>query len=489
LVIRHQGEQRFVVSRLEDGKTSSPISLAAPDSLRVEGRPNSHLLNDLRWYLEHFLDYPFEPNTEVAERIQHALSQWGRSTFAQLFAGQPLAWYEQIRLSGLPNLVLKIASDDPQVLAWPWEALCDPDGTTLAHTCRLERQLSALRDPLPLPEELSQTRVNILLVIARPYGDEDVGFHAVSGPLVDWVRTDRAPVQIDVLRPPTFDALQEQLSAYPGRYHIVHFDGHGGYGEIDASHFQPSHSRHEFQGAQGHLVFEDTDGAANPVAATKLTTLLAEHRIPIMVLNACQSARIDAGAKDPFASTAAALLKAGSRSVVAMGYNLYVSGAEQFVPAFYRRLLQTGNVAEAVRAGRKRMLEHDERTCVRGTCRLQDWLVPVLYQQADMPLPVQSEARSAADQANLPPEAQRLGDYGFIGRQNSIHQLERALHRQRAAAILVHGMAGVGKTTLVMGFLQWLQYTNGLASTENESGRNSQFLGALWLAFDDIRSA
>ena len=484
LIIRHEGELQFVVSRSEDGKTSSPITLEAPDSIKVEGRPNSHLLGDLRWYLEHFLDYPFEPNIEVADRIQRALAKWGQSAFERLFTGQSLLWFDRIRNAGFPNLVLKIASDDPRVLAWPWEALCDPHGTTLAHTCRLERQLGALHDPLPLPEGLSQTQVNILLVIARPYGDEDVAFHAVSGPLVDWVRTERAPVQIDVLRPPTLGALQERLDSHPGHYHIVHFDGHGGYGEPD-----PSRSRHEFRGAQGHLIFEDANGHADAVPAQKLTTLLVEHRIPIMVLNACQSARIDLRAEDPFASTAAALLKAGIRSVVAMGYNLYVSGAEQFVPAFYRRLLQSGNVAEATRAGRKAMLEHDARTCVRGKYPLQDWLVPVLYQQGDVPLAVHSQAKAARTTDGLPPEAQTLGDYGFIGRQDVIHQLERALQRQPAAATLIHGMAGIGKTTLVKGFLQWLQYTNGLAAPESDPARNARFVGALWFDFGDIRSA
>ena len=484
LIIRHEGRLQFVVSRLEDGKTSTPIRLEAPDSIQVQGRPDSHLLRDLRWYLEHFLDYPFEPNTEVAERIQRALVEWGRSTFERLFTGQPFLWYEQIRNLGLHNLVLKIASDDARVLAWPWEALCDAAGTTLAHTCRLERQLSALHDPLPLPDGLSRTQINILLVIARPYGDEDVGFHAVSGPLVDWVLAQHAPVQIDVLRPPTLRALQEQLDSHAGHYHIVHFDGHGGYGHPD-----PSRSRHQFKGAEGHLIFEDVEGQGDAVPAQKLTPLLTEHRIPIMVLNACQSARIDAEAEDPFASTAAALLKAGIRSVVAMGYNLYVSGAEQFVPAFYRRLLQSGNVAEATRAGRKAMLEDEDRTCVYGKYPLQDWLVPVLYQQGDIPLPVQSQASAAPTTADLPPEAQTLGDYGCIGRQGAIHQLERALQRQSAAAVLIHGIAGIGKTTLAKRFLQWLSCTNGLAPAKGEPGRNPRFLGAVWFAFDDIRSA
>ena len=494
LIIRHLGELRFVVTRLNDGKSSSPVQLIPPDAVTVDGRPDSHLLQDLRWYLERFLDYPFEPHTDIAERIQRALQEWGRLTFERLFSGQPLLWYDRIRTTGLSHLVLKIACDDPRVLAWPWEALRDPHGTTLAHTCRLERQLSDLHDPLSLPKGLSKTRVNILLIIARPYGEEDVGFHAVSGPLVDWVHAERAPVRIEVLRPPTFSELQRRLEARPGHYHIVHFDGHGGYGEVD-----PSPSRYEFRGPQGLLVFEDPDGNESTIPAHKLTALLAEHRIPIMVLNACQSASIDARAEDPFASTAAALMKAGVRSVVAMGYNLYVSGAQQFVPAFYRRLLQSGDVSEATRAGRKAMLEHDTRICARGRYPLQDWLVPVLYQQDATPLTVRMGKKSDAPGPELPEEARIVDEYGFIGRQDAIHRLERALLRQPAAAIAIHGMAGVGKTMLAKGFLRWLARTGGLvdivglgdidSDVESDAVANAPFTSTLWFAFDDIRSA
>jgi CHAT domain-containing protein len=89
--------------------------------------------------------------------------------------------------------------------------------------------------------------------------------------------------------------------------------------------------------------------------------LLREHHIPVMVLNACRSAMGDDDAEDAFASLAASLLRAGIRSVVAMAYSLYVSGAEEFLPAFYRRLFETGNLAEGMRAGCPRTRARPER--------------------------------------------------------------------------------------------------------------------------------
>ncbi len=477
LIIRHNGELQFTVTR-PDGKISAAVELTPPDAVQIEGRPDSNLVQDLRWYLEKFLDYPFHPNTGIAQRTQDGLKGWGEETFTRLFTGEPLLWYDRARNAGLAELTLKIASDDPRILAWPWEALRDPHGTTLAHNCRIERQLSKLHDPLPLPENLPSDQINILLIIARPY-DDDVGYHALSRPLIELVQKQRLPVRIEVLRPPSFSKLEQHLHERPGRYHIVHFDGHGGYG--GAGHRE---SPHEYDGddIQGRIIFEDNAGKEAPIDAGKLTQLLSEHRIPIMVLNACQSARIDERADDPFASVAAALLKAGIRGVVAMGYNLYVSGAQQFVPAFYRRLLENGDVAEATRAGRRAMLERDARICALGEHPLQDWLVPVLYQQDPILLPVAAlQKETEGQETPLPEEAQDLGDYGFIGRQRAIHALEQAVQRQPQGGILIHGMAGIGKTTLAKGFLNWLQQTNALGG--------ELFAGLVWFSFDDIRTS
>ena len=493
LQIKHvdsqDGQPQFVVVRGSDLKSSASVPLTGPDQTIVPGRPHSNLQQDLRWYLEQFLELPTGAYPELAERVQDTLQQWGQDCFKSLFQEETYLWFHEARQHGLENLHLKISSDDPRVLAWPWEALYNPKTGTLAHHCRIERQISKnVPDPLPLPENLPKDRINILLVIARPHGDQDVGFHALSRPLVELARVQQLPVHIDVLRPPTFDRLRQQLHDKPGFYHIVHFDGHGGYGateeRISSDVFKSS--------VQGRLLFENDEAEAAPVEAAKLSELLAEYRIPIMVLNACQSARIDDQAEDAFASVAAALLKAGIRSVVAMGHSLYVSGAQQFVPAFYRRLLETANPAEAVRAGRQAMLAHDQRPCLLGEYPLQDWLVPVLYQQMQPDETVLARPVAAApgdgkfpfeenDTPDLLPEqARQLGDDGFIGRQQAVQRLERVRLQHAQAAFLIHGMAGVGKTTLAKGFLHWLRDTGGLEQQVTQQ--------VFWFSFDAIRS-
>jgi hypothetical protein len=371
------------------------------------------------------------------------------------------------------QLQLRISSDDPRVLYWPWEALRDPEAGVLARTCQVQRQLNRLRDPHPLSDQLPRDRVNILLVTARPF-DADVRYRSISRPLVDQIDALRLPASVTVLRPPTFDALRDHLRKWPHHYHILHFDGHGAYGAA-LGHPNP----HALQGLQGQLVFEDEQGRPDPQSAEVLSELLRDCSVPVVVLNACQSAMVDERAEDAFASVAAGLLRSGVRSVVAMAYSLYVSGAQQFLPAFYRRLFESGSVADATRAGRQQMLSKPQRICARGQYPLDDWLVPVLYEQDALDF---SFARAAAAPeptagSDLPPEARdEENPYGFIGRDGPLLQLERAL-RRAPAGILIHGLGGVGKTTLSRGLLQWLAATGGLGQ------------GCFWFTFQDIRSA
>lgn len=255
--------------------------------------------------------------------------------------------------------------------------------------------------------------------------------------------------------------MKQTLEARPGYYHIIHFDGHGGflYGPLTGK-------------TEGILAFEDNEGREYAVGAERLGEILSKNLVPIMVLNACQSAMMGEQAADPFASVAASLLKAGVRSVVAMGYSLYIGGAKQFVSAFYAQLFRDGTAVVAMRAGRQAMCLYSELDSVLGKTTLQDWIVPELYQQAKMGeriLPVLRVPRNSVTKNGLPDEVRKTGDYGFIGRGRAVHELERILQRQKQAGILIHGMVGKGKTALVKGFLTWLQNTGGLWDEDGAS--------------------
>ena len=474
LPIRHvagSNPPRFQLQR-PDGRTLPEVELPSPVGFPVEGRPTSGLVRELAWYLESFLDYPFSPETEHAERVQAALAAWGTQAFEALFDSRDGgALFANATAGGYEDLLLQVWSDDARILAWPWEALRDPRIGVLAHLCQIERRLNEVPGLAPVPAGLPSDRVNILLVIARPL-DGDVKYHSIARPLVELIETAALPAYVHVLRPPTFDQLREHLRKRPGYYHLVHFDGHGNYGKKAVAT-----SEHTYGAAEGELIFEDVNGKAAPITAEKLSALLREHRVPGVVLNACRSAMLDDGAEDPFASVAAALLRAGTRSVVAMSYSLYVSGAQQFLPAFYKRLFERGSFAEAARAGRQQMFQERGRVCARGRYELGDWLVPVVYQQEAEKLSFKAVGTVQGGKRALPKEAvDGENPYGFIGRDGAILEIERALRRP-VPAILIHGLGGVGKTTLARGLVEWLAATEGLGE------------GCFWLSFQEIRSA
>jgi tetratricopeptide (TPR) repeat protein len=476
LIIKHVADSepvQFQLVRKRDDNSTDPRGVVSPFGFPVEERPDSDLVEELAWYLEKFLDYPFSPETEHAERVLASLRAWGEQAFNALF-GDKEGWelFEEATREGYERLHLVISSDDPRVLSWPWEALQSPKIGVLAQTCQIERDLNQIPDPQPISDKLPTGQVNILLVTARPY-ERDIHYRSISRPLVELIQKEKLPAHLHVLRPPTFDRLKEHLKERPYFYHLIHFDGHG-------SLSTGAHDRTlEFTmpGGQGQLIFENDEGRPRDIKARYLSMLMREHSIPCMVVNACQSATFAVDAQDPFAAVSVALLQAGIRSVVAMAWSLHVNAGQQFLAAFYRKFFEIGSVAQAARAGRQQMHKSPNRVCARGDFPLQDWLVPVLYQHDPYDFSFTAAAAVESKDLKLPEEVQDQNNpYGFVGRDGAVLKLERAM-RRGPAGILIQGLGGVGKTTLARGFVRWLAATDGLAN------------GCFWFRFGDIRSA
>ncbi|MBM4046523.1 MAG: CHAT domain-containing protein, partial [Planctomycetes bacterium] len=485
IIISHIADSRparFQVFREASGQHTEPVAIPSPYKFPVKDRPNEHLISQLRWYLEGFIQYPFPPRTEQAAHVEAALAAWGEQAFRALFQnGKARDWMTDAKrghAAGKTPLHLQVSSDDPGILSWPWEALKDPETGVLAHQARVERRLNFnLPEPPPLSDQLPKDRIHILLVTARPY-EEDVQYRSISRPLVELIETEKLPAAVTLVRPPTFDRLREMLRAKPHFYHILHFDGHGAYRPDAAPGGRPDMFQ---KGPEGRLIFENEDGQEHPVTAQELSDLLREHAVPVVVLNACQSAMLDAEAADPFASVAAALLRTGIRSVVAMSYSVTVVGAREFLPPFYRGLFATGHVAEAVRRGRQEMRAHPQRSRLDPAVKLHDWLVPVAYQQEPVELAFAARKKPApsapaADERLRPGQEEEKERFTFVGRDSVFLALERAM-RRKPAGLLIHGLGGIGKTRLARVFLRWLHSTGGLGH------------GFFWFAFNEIRSA
>src|SRR5439155_15702858 len=123
----------------------------------------------------------------------------------------------------------------------------------------------------------------------------DVPFRSVASRLIKGLGESALETfQLDVLRPPTFKQLGEVLrgaKADGEPYHIVHFDGHGTYEDLNANY-----SGHERKNPRGFLAFENAAFGGNEelVHGGILGALLAETNVPVLVLNACRSAHAEA---------------------------------------------------------------------------------------------------------------------------------------------------------------------------------------------------
>jgi tetratricopeptide (TPR) repeat protein len=418
-------------------------------------------LADLRWYLEDYLHFPYGIEPEKATKIEQKFQVWGQQLFELVFRSNEKAreFFQEATREGLEYCEIGIASDDPKILNLPWELLYSPDyqflSLSLAGTYR---SLSSFAVRAEMPE-MPQDKLNILLVIARPYGERDIALKTIARPMLEALKPIRNRVNLKVLRPPSFDQFEKELNAHKGFYHIVHFDGHGNF---DSSSVGFQHSFGE--SGQGVLSFETADGSPQIVTAAQIAQSLTDCGVPIFVLNACKSAQ-EGG--DSFSSVATRLVSLGSKGVVAMAYSVYAEAAKQFIGRLYEQLAEGINLSKAVAAARRQVLNQCLRPSPKGNLPLQDWVVPVLYQQETYTpfIPLTTDAGVSDIDELIQPTATNLiefpdeGAYGFIGRDYDILRLERAFRQNNI--VLLQGMGGTGKTELACGFGRWLHETQG----------------------------
>ncbi|HEV3289250.1 MAG TPA: CHAT domain-containing protein, partial [Streptosporangiaceae bacterium] len=430
-------------------------------------------LEDLRWYLEDYLLAPFGVWEDRGPVVQAKLAGWGDLVFGSVFGpGRARDAYQRARDKGL-EVVFRSAV--PGLLGLPWELMRDGAGPVALGAGGISRSLPVAGSAGTL--EVPGGKLRVLMVISRPAGTADVGYQMVARPLLERLDAVRGEVHLTVLRPPTLDSLRRTVTqaANAGEpFHVMHFGGHGVMPGQSAGGSAPGGRPAMMTGpaAEGVLAFERPGGGSDHVTASKVAAVLAGGKVPVVVLNACQSGAVG---KELEASVATALLRSGCAAVVAMAYSVYAVAAAEFMAAFYETLFTGASVGQAVTAGRARLFEQDERPSPKGDMRLADWLIPVHYLRKEVRFPQARTARPAAapsldaalDQIRAavsgPAAAQdplSAVDGLFVGRDDLFYQLESAARRQRV--VVLTGPGGTGKSELGKGFARWWRDTGGV---------------------------
>lgn len=432
---------------------------------------------ELRWYLENFAVWPSDYFRDRARKVEESLVKWGQllheTALPVAHTANVINAWSRIegdtgrRFSVQVDATLEAGARPAEMetaresatllLGLPWELLHNGHIFLFqgARPTRVRRRLPNTR-VLDVP--VVSTPIRILLVTARPE-DDACGYidHRASAlPLVEAMETLGGLVFIHVLDPSTLPALREELDRARRAnkpYHVVHFDGHGVY------------DRHAGLGA---LCFEDPQDLGKiekrrhlNVTTNELGPLLSEHRIPLVFLEACQTALAEKASE----SVASELLKVGVASVVAMSHSVLVETARRFVEAFYDALARGARVGDAMLDGQRSLKDDNFRGRIFGVgeLRLEDWFVPVLFQEKDDPQLFRATPSRQTEEDLETALAARFGDLpaepvtGFIGRSRELLALQRLLRRDgKARYAAVRGQGGEGKTALAAEFARWM---------------------------------
>ncbi|MGH8572516.1 MAG: CHAT domain-containing protein, partial [Gammaproteobacteria bacterium] len=326
--------------------TPGKEKVASENSLRFIAPMEPIDLEEIRWYLEKYAIWPSEFFKDRARRVEQSLKEWGRSLYDAAFRKEHVAnvreaWakvqaeaprrfsvFVKSRVeAGASSQRQEAARESATVLlGLPWELLHDGKGFLFqgAHPTRVRRRLPRT-ESFDVP--VVATPIRILLVTARPE-DDACGYidHRGSAlPLVEAMEDLGGLVRLHVLSPPTLPALREELDrAYDCRVGL------------------------------GGLCFEDPEDTGKldkrrhkTVFTSELGPLLRDHRIPLVFLEACQTAQAEKASE----SVASELLKVGVASVVAMSHSVLVETARRFVESFYDALARGARVGDAMLEG------------------------------------------------------------------------------------------------------------------------------------------
>ena len=473
-------------------------------NLRIDGRdyPNIKVSDpflkseedSLEWYFEQWLRFPMLDTTRAAD-VAASIREYGTRLFDQIFADRrAYADYARLR-DNLGALRFEIEGINPEFQALHWEALRDAElPYPLAVDCVMVRKSTK---PTAVMAEVNQSpTLNVLMVTARP-SKNDVAYRVISRPLIEALGNSQLPVKIDLLRPATFEGLSRHLEDKGARhYHMIHFDCHGAlltYDQCnvenkagaDALTFKQRYGRTQiasYSGVKAFLVLEgNEDGEEDLVEATELADLLTGKRIPVCMLNACQSGKqlgTETGLVEDYRETSlgSLLMAAGMQMVVAMGYSVTVTAAKVMMAAVYEQIFNKKLLEDAVRLGRRELFNQKERSAYFNyAIPLEDWLLPVVYgtQQVNLNLREFTAREEEAYFESLGRAFQFVQpEYEFVGRDLDILRIEKALARHNM--LLLQGMGGTGKTTLLNFLREWWEKTH---FADGEKGEQIFYFG------------
>jgi hypothetical protein len=426
------------------------------------------------WYLEQYLwQSPY--SGDIAADAVSLLNTYAAKILEQLHIKEIVATHFADHGSLDRVLLIEVSEDslgngqDPiSIHQLHWELLEDPavwnDESLEVFVQRIVRPPDPVHasDQVALPKRTNgqDCSINILLVVARKMSRNSSEYSDISPSLASSVLMEMRQrlestgsslhLNVEIVRPGTITAFEEHLRRCEevhgsDHFQIVHFDLHG----------KVTRRKNKDKKLKFGFLYFNKAGAEDlhPVLASRIARILQRHRIPIAVLNACESARAYGGDE---ANIARVFENHGVRHILAMSHKISSSAAKLFLDTFYDRLLLARlTFASAVRAARHALRSLPTRHARFGARKeLVDWFIPVLYScgaesalkihDRERPLFITDDTTRAIvgqDVVMISRGPELLGrDYDILRLENIVLQ---------GGPVYIHGAAGVGKTAFL----------------------------------------
>lgn len=358
-----------------------------------------------------------------------ALSALGKRLFDVAFAP---AWAVVAeRLGGGPH-TLVLRCSDPMLLNLPWELVemqpdlplgCDPRWAFL----RLPLPADvAVRVPLPDPGP-----IRLQFLAAAPTDSVPLDFEREEDGMLRAIGTLSKEV---IVLPFAETGGIDELAALVGQHcpHLVHLSGHGVVDPNGIGHFG-------FEDERGHSDLQPVFELMNRVFRGSATRCV--------VLNACQTA------KAATAGLAQKLVESGIPLVIGWAASVADDLATAFIEVFYKHLAKGEAVPLAIARAREHIWRRSRVTVGQQQLIDATFTLPQVYALGST---IALYDRTASPQKYEGPKTVPflLGDgikgltEGFIGRRMVQQELIPALRDGGITFAVLHGMGGMGKSTL-----------------------------------------
>src|SRR5215831_11468000 len=341
------------------------------------------------------------------------------------------------------------------LLRAPWELLADQQGFLAGDVGLGFSPVRRLGQGAAAPA-LDRHRLGLVFMAASPRGAVELDYEAEETAIMAAVGSTKLDLLVEESGNP--DELGERLTEYAAMQ-ALHLSCHG------HNAWRPSGKPNDKP--KPVLLLESVEGEELPTGADQLIGALQAHRPRLVFLSACLTAAAGGekrgglpGDKDGPASTrggvahslAEALVNAGLPAVLGWDGSVADGAATAFAATLYDRLEGRHDLADAVAAARRDLLNASEKDRQRDWHLAHLWLGPQgggpivggTVRRAMMPATHGRKEFLVKERQQVPVASHEM----FVGRRRELQRALQVLRGDEHAGVLLHGVGRLGKSSL-----------------------------------------